>query len=249
MKIGVSTLAINNNELYENLKILEELNIDYIEILLEYPNSNIDTDLLNSFNFTYTVHSPIIDLNIASLNKSIQMTSINEIVKSIGLANSLDSDIVVVHPGSVPFLARNHLDKVLAKCRESLVTLDNYAKDNGVSLAVENMPNIDSFLYKDINELNKLLNNLDMSMTLDIGHGAVTGFSENQMYFDSVKHIHLSDNNHDHDMHYGLGEGSIDFKTIIDIFEKNKYDGIYVIEVNNMESVIKSIEYLKKLNI
>lgn len=247
MKIGVSTLAINNNELYENLKFLEELNIDYVEILQEYPNSNIDFDLLNSFNFHYTIHSPIIDLNIASLNKSIQMASINEIGKSIDLANSLDSDIIVVHPGSVPFLARSYVDKVLVKCRESLITCENYAKDLGVNIAVENMPNIDSFLYKDINELNKLLLNLDIGMTLDVGHAGVNGFLENDMYFDSIKHVHLSDNNHDHDMHYALGEGSIDFKTVIENFEKNNYDGIYVIEVNNKESVLKSLKYLEKL--
>ncbi|WP_225370707.1 sugar phosphate isomerase/epimerase [Methanobrevibacter arboriphilus] len=81
------------------------MDIDYVEILQEYPNSNIDVDLLNSFNFHYTIHSPIIDLNIASLNKSIQMASINEVGKSIDLANSLDSNIVVVHPGSVPFFS------------------------------------------------------------------------------------------------------------------------------------------------
>lgn len=247
MKIGVSTLAINNNELYENLKFLEELNIDYVEILQEYPNSNIDFDLLNSFNFHYTIHSPIIDLNIASLNKSIQMASINEIGKSIDLANSLDSDIIVVHPGSVPFLARDYVDKVLVKCRESLITCENYAKDLGVNIAVENMPNIDGFLYKDINELNKLLINLDIGMTLDVGHAGVNGFLENDMYFDSIKHVHLSDNNHDNDMHYALGEGSIDFKTVIENFEKHNYDGIYVIEVNDKESVLKSLKYLEKL--
>ena len=247
MKIGVSTLAINNNELYENLKFLEELNIDYVKILHEYPNSNIDVDLLNSFNFHYTIHSPIIDLNIASLNKSIQMSSINEVGKSIDLANSLDSDIIVVHPGSVPFLARGYVDKVLVKCRESLITCENYAKDLGVNIAVENMPNIDGFLYKDINELNKLLINLDIGMTLDVGHAGVNNFLENDMYFESIKHVHLSDNNHDHDMHHALGEGSIDFKTVIENFEENNYNGIYVIEVNDKESVLKSLEYLEEL--
>ncbi len=145
------------------------------------------------------------------------------------------------------FLARGYIDKVLVKCRESLITCENYAKDLGVNIAVENMPNIDDFLYKDINELNKLLINLDIGMTLDVGHAGVNGFLENDMYFDSIKHVHLSDNNHDHDMHYALGEGSIDFKAVIKNFEENNYDGIYVIEVNDKESVLKSLEYLEKL--
>ena len=248
MKMGVSTLAVNNQPISENLDFFESLNIEYLEILNEFPNNIIDVDLLNSYNFKYTVHSPIIDLNIASLNKSIQKTSIDEIKKSIDLAKELNSDIVVVHPGTIPFLARPYEKNVLAKCRESLIICGNYARDSGIEIAVENMPNIEGFIYQDINKLNDLLKDLDMYMTLDIGHAATCGFLASQMYFESIKHVHLSDNNHDFDMHYGLGEGSIDFKTTIDIFEKNSYDGVYVIEVNDKDSIIKSIDYLKKLN-
>jgi len=247
MKIGVSTLAINDKNISENLEFLEGLNIEYLEILNEFPNNIIDIDLLNSYDFKYTVHSQIIDLNIASLNKMIQKTSIGEIKKSIDLANELNSDIVAVHPGSIPFLARPYENKVLAKCRESLIVCGNYANDYGINIAIENMPNIEGFIYQDINKLNDLLISIDMSMTLDIAHAATCGFLENQMYFESVKHIHLSDNNHDFDMHYSLGEGSIDFKTAIDIFEKNNYDGVYVIEVNDKQSIVKSIDYLKKI--
>lgn len=247
MKIGVSTLAINDENISKNLGFIEELGVEYVEILNEYPNNAIDIDLLNSYNFTYTVHSPIIDLNIASLNTAIQKTSINEIAKSIDVANELNSDVLVVHPGSIPFLARPYEDKILAKCRESLVICGNYGIDSGVNITVENMPNIESFLYQDIKKLDELLVDLDMAMTLDVGHAATTGFLENQMYFDSIKHIHLSDNNHDNDMHYALGEGSIDFKRIIDIFQKNNYDGIYVIEVNDTDSVVNSIDYLKNI--
>ncbi|RBQ23518.1 endonuclease 4 [Candidatus Methanobinarius endosymbioticus] len=247
MKIGVSTLAINNERIFKNLDFLESLDIDYIEVVNDFPNKDLDVELLNSYDFTYTVHSPIMDINIASLNTNIQRTSINEIGKSIDLANSLDAGIVVVHPGSIPFLARPYEDKVLAKCRESLVICQNYAEDSSVEIAVENMPNIESFLYQDIYKLNDLLSDLDIAMTLDIGHAAGCGFLENKMYIDSVKHIHLSDNNHDHDMHYALGEGSIDFKTALDCFKKNKYDAIYVIEVNDKESVLNSIDYLSEL--
>ena len=248
MKIGVSTLAINNEKISKNLEYLESLKglgIKYIEILNEYPNDIIDIDLLNSLDFNFTLHSPIIDLNISSLSKAIQKTSINEIAKSIDFAVELESELVVVHPGSIPFLARPFEDKVLAKCRESLIICQNYANDCGIDLAIENMPNIPGFLYQDIEKLNDLLMNLDMFMTLDVGHGAVCGYLENEMYFDSIKHIHLSDNNYDNDMHYGLGEGSIDFISVINSFEKKGYDGVYVIEVNDKDSIIKSIDYLK----
>ncbi len=247
MKIGVSSLSIYKENLSKNLEFIERLGVDYFEILNEYPNDIIDINLLNSYDFKFIIHSPIIDVNLSSLNKSIQKTSIKEIMKSIEIANELDSDIVVVHPGNIPFLSRPFEKNVLAKCRESLKICGDYGKDFGVTTAIENMPNIEGFLYQDIAKLDELLQELEMYMTLDIGHAATAGYSEDGIYFESVKHIHLSDNNHDYDMHLPLGEGSIDFKTSIDIFKEKNYDGIYTIEVNDKESVVKSLKYLENL--
>ena len=65
------------------------------------------------------------------------------------------------------------------------------------------------------------------------------------MYFDSIKHIHAHDNNGDDDSHYALGDGSIDLKSIISTFEDKKYNGTYIIEVNEKDWVKKSYNYLK----
>ena len=247
MKIGVSSLSVQKENVLANLEFFESLDIDYFELMTDYPFNVIDIKGLKSYNLKYTVHSPFVDLNPASLNKNVQKVSIAEIKKSIDLARELDSEIVVVHPGRVPFLHKPFEKKVLAKSRESIKICNDYGEDLGVTIAIENMPNIEGFIYQDIYELNKLLEELEMNMTLDVAHAATTGFKESEFYFDSVGHIHLSDNNRDFDDHLALGEGLIDFKTIINNFNKNNYNGIYTIEVNNKESVVKSIEYLKKL--
>lgn len=247
IKIGVSSLSFYQYNISKHLETMENLKIEYLEILNEYPNNNLDIDLLNSYNFKYIIHSPIIDLNLASLNKAIQKTSIEEIKKSVNIANDLNSDIVVVHPGNIPFLSRPFEKNALSKCRESLKICGDYGNDFGVITAIENMPNIDGFLYKDINKLNELLENLDMFMTLDIAHAATAGFMEDEIALKSIKHVHLSDNNRYYDMHMALGEGSIDFKLAIDTLKNNSYDGIYTIEVNDINSVEKSLEYLKNI--
>jgi len=247
MKIGISSLPFYKENILDNLEFIEGLNVNYYEILNEYPNNKIDIDSLNSYNLNYTLHSPVIDLNLASLNKNIQKLSIAEIKKSIDLARELDSKTVVVHPGSIPFLSRSFEKETLAKSRESIKICGDYGKDLGVTVAIENMPKIEGFLYQNIYKLNELLQELEMEMTLDIGHAATAGFKENELYFDSVKHMHLSDNNHEFDEHLSLGEGSIDLKTIVDTFKKNSYDGIYTIEINDKESVVKSLEYLRGL--
>ncbi|MDL2246160.1 sugar phosphate isomerase/epimerase [Methanobrevibacter sp. OttesenSCG-928-K11] len=247
MKIGASTLSIYGEKIEDNLEFFENLNLEYVEILHQYPCEEINLDILNSYNLKYTVHSPILDLNIASLNSTISKCSINDVKKSIDLANNLDSEIVIVHPGIIPFLSRKFEREVYHKTKESIKEIGNYANDLGVIATIENMPNIDGFIYKDIVKLDELLTNLEMSMTLDIGHACTTGFLENQTYFDSIKHIHLSDNFGSDDTHLALGEGSINFKAMIELFESKKYEGIYMIEVNDKNSVEKSLEYLKNL--
>ena len=92
-----------------------------------------------------------------------------------------------------------------------------------------------------------LIRENDLKMCLDIGHANTMNYSSSELYFSIVKHIHLNDNNGDGDTHLALGEGNINIKSIINQYESNNYDGIYIIEVNNKESILKSLEYLKTL--
>lgn len=247
MKIGVSSSACQCKNLQEDLEFAESLKIEYFELLNEYPNDIVDGDLMNSYDLKYTIHSPITDLNLASLNKSIRKASINEIKMSIDLANKLNSDIVVMHPSGLTMLGYPCENKILSKCKDSLEICGKYGKENGVIATVENMPNIPGFIYQNIYKLNDLLIDLDMDMTLDVGHACAAKFKEKELYFESIKHIHLSDNFHNKDLHLGLGQGNINFKEVFDIFKRNSYDGIYILEVNNKKSIINSLDYLNKI--
>ncbi|BBL62261.1 sugar phosphate isomerase [Methanobrevibacter arboriphilus] len=247
MKIGVSSSSIYEKNLQKSLEYAEKLDIKYVEIMNEYPNDSVDVDMMNSYDIKYSIHSPITDLNIASLNKSIQKASINEIKKSIDLANKLDSDIVVIHPSGMTILGYPCEDKILSTCKESLEICGKYGEDNGVMATVENMPNSDWLIHQNIFKLNELLLEINMYMTLDIGHASTMEYKERDLYFDSIKHLHLSDNFLDKDLHLGLGKGKIDFKNIIKVFKKNNYKGKYILEINDKSPIVDSINYLKRL--
>ena len=111
---------------------------------------------------------------------------------------------------------------------------------------IENMPNFESMIYQNIVDLNQLLVENEMHMTLDIGHANHVGYAPEDMIFDSIKHVHVHDNLGDDDSHLPLGEGSIDLKYIINTLESKNYDGIYILEVNDYDSIKKSYEYMKK---
>ena len=246
MKIGASTLAGLHNEITESLEFIENLGLEYAEFVHQFPHDDITADVLDSFNLKYSIHSPFMDVNIASVNNKSRINSINQIKASIDLANKIDCETVVVHPGLMPFLARPFEDKVYEIANASIKEIGDYAKDLGINAAIENMPTFEGMIYKDLERLDKFLTENEMFMTLDIGHANHVGYSANEMYFDSIKHIHAHDNFGDDDSHLALGEGSIDLKYIIKEFESKNYDGIYMIEVNDNDSIKKSFEYMKE---
>ncbi len=247
MKIGASTLAGIETTLEETLEFIENLGIDYAELVHQFPSENIDADILESYNLKYSIHSPFMDVNIAALQDKSRLNSIKQIKDSINLANKINAEAVVIHPGLAPFLANKYfLDKVYETANNSIKELGEYGRDLGVLVTIENMPTFDGMLYNNMEDLHNLLTSLDMSMTLDIGHANHSGYSPDQMIFDSIKHIHIHDNFGDEDAHLALGEGSIELKYIVNSLEGKNYDGIYIIEVNDYDSIKNSYEYMKK---
>ncbi len=247
MKIGASSLAGIEYPLEDTLEFIESLGLEYVELVHQFPSEYLDVDTLESYNLKYTIHAPFMDVNIASVQEKSRLNSIEQIKESIDLANEIDCEAIVVHPGLTSFLPNKYFpDKVIEAANGSIKELGEYSEDAGVLTTIENMPNFPSMVYQNMEELNELLVSLDMSMTLDIGHANHVGYSPEAMIFDSIKHVHAHDNFGDDDAHLALGEGSIELNTIINTLEKNNYKGIYIIEVNDFDSIKKSYEYMKK---
>ena len=229
------------------MEYIENLGLEYAELVHQFPCENIDTELLESFNLKYSIHAPFMDINIAALQEKSRINSIEQIKDSIDLANKINAEAVVVHPGLASFLVNKYfLDDVYKTANESIKEIGEYSDNLGVLTTIENMPTFEAMIYKNIEQLDELLNSLDMGMTLDIGHANHVGYSPEGMIFDSIKHIHAHDNYGDDDAHLALGEGSIDLKRIINNLEEKNYDGIYIIEVNDYDSIKKSYDYMKK---
>ena len=247
MKIGASTLAGIEFELEKTLDFIENLGIEYAELVHQYPAEFIDSEILESYSLKYSIHAPFMDVNIASPQEQSRLNSIAQIKSSIDLANEINAEAVVVHPGLISFLANKYFKKeVYEFANQSIKEIGDYAKNLGVMATIENMPNFESMIYQNIVDLNQLLVENEMHMTLDIGHANHVGYAPDEMIFDSIKHVHVHDNLGDDDSHLPLGEGSIDLKYIINTLESKNYDGIYILEVNDYDSIKKSYEYMKK---
>ena len=171
MKIGASTLAGIEYELEDTLEFIENLGLEYAELVHQYPFEQIDPDILESYNLKYSMHAPFMDINIASLQEKSRLSSIEQIKSSIDLANKIDAEAVVVHPGLIPFLANKYFkDRVYETTNNSIKQLGDYGKDLGVLTTIENMPTFEGMIYQNLKDLDEILTTYDMAMTLDIGH-------------------------------------------------------------------------------
>ncbi|MCE5213235.1 MAG: sugar phosphate isomerase/epimerase [Methanobacterium sp.] len=253
MKISVSTLPFYPQPLEDILNYLTELNVGNCEIINEYPHHSFDLDLINSYEINFSIHAPLSDVNLASHNKTIRDSSVCEVKKSMDLASQLGSDIVVVHPGQMPILGRKLTEKIFRYNRESLKECAAYSQEVGVLMCVENMPDIEGLLFKDLDELESLILDLDAYITLDVGHAHNNRFSvEDMIKYSRIKHIHLSDNDGSYDSHQALGKiddgRGIDFKSLFNGLKEIKYDGILVVEVEEPAAVKDSLLYLENIN-
>ncbi|MEN6328905.1 MAG: sugar phosphate isomerase/epimerase family protein [Methanobacteriaceae archaeon] len=248
MKIGVSTLALYPEKLEKILGRLEELKVDYCEIINDYPYHQVGSDDLESFNIKTTIHAPLSDINLASHNQAIRKASIQQMKHSMDLARSLDAEVVVVHPGQMPILGRDLEETILGYNQASLAECAGYATDCGITMCVENMPCIDGLLFQDLDELDRLVRNVDAHITLDVGHAHNNSIPTTKMLKSSrVRHIHLSDNDGSFDQHQALGSADIDFKSLIHDLQKINYRGILVVEVKDAADVEPSLSYLQSL--
>jgi len=248
MKIGVSTLALFPMSLEDILDYLKNIHIEYVELIKEYPYDFIDPELVNSYDFKTSVHAPLSDINLASSNHSIRKASVQEIKNSMDLAVKIDAPVVVVHPGHMAFLARKFKEKIMINSLNSLRECSEYAEERGIKMCVENMPEMEGMLCKDLDELHNLTKEIDAYMTLDVGHAYNMGLSiGNMLKYDNLEHIHLSDNDGSFDNHDAIGSKNIDFHSLFNGLKKINFHGICVIEVKQQDEILESLNYINKL--
>ena len=250
MKISVSTLGLSPKPLADVLACLEDRGVKYCEVINEYPYNEINRDVVDSYDVKISVHSPLSDINIASYNSTMRRSSVSQIKNSIDLAATIEPGIVVVHPGQIPILGKEFEDKILENSIKSLEECSKYASDSGVMLCVENMPDIEGLLCKDLNQLHEIVEDLETFMTLDVGHAYNMKVPVSEMLISPrIKHIHLSDNDGSFDNHNAIGSASIDFKFLFKELRRIGYNGILVVEVKDPEAVIESLDFLEKNNL
>ena len=191
-------------------------------------------------------YSPLSDINIGSLNPALREASLNEVLLAIGCCRRMDIDLITVHPGFISPLGQLDRGSVMNETRRSIVALDRAGAENGVVVALENMPRMPITTCTEPNELLSLLEGTSLGICFDIGHAHTNGNID-----DFVKHrsrfanVHIHDNDGSSDQHLTIGEGRIDFERVL--ARMSGYQHRYVIEARKIEGAPLSQARLKKL--
>ncbi len=229
-------------------------------------------ETLESFGFESSVHAPIWDINLASHIAGFRRVSIKQVKWSMDLARNLGSRLVTLHPGHMPpypFIPslresgkKNFLD--------SLQTLLDYSAETGVPIGLENLPLGLSFCYT-LDELIDYVNSFEnLRVTLDVPHAYVIGKflqlvdkkkaatpPEDEIaeairkLGNRIINIHLHDNDGSWDQHKVPGEGTINFKPIVEAMKEINYNHLITLEIwgskDPDKTAMRAINVVKEL--
>jgi len=203
-----------------------------------------------SYNMKFSVHAPISDVNIASLNERIRESSTLEIIAAMEHAIELNSDTVTFHPGLLSVIVSGQEKKSMEKAKRSIRTIDRIMNEFGVIAALENLPQMPAFGFmigKTAKDMAELVEGTEMKICFDIGHANTVNQIDDiiDMLGDRIVNIHIHDNTGSNDDHMTIGDGNIDFKKVLS--KLSKYKGRHIIESRSLESAVTSRERLKDL--
>jgi len=145
MPLGISTLC-TFGQTYKRLNEYSASRTPLIEVLDDWgerisrDRAKLLLQLASSYGTKFTVHSPILDMNIASANPRVRSLSVRQVKESIDHAVSIGASLVVVHPGSSSPVDEQCRGAQWERNVASLREIASYAADSGIVAAIENMP-------------------------------------------------------------------------------------------------------------
>jgi len=194
-----------------------------------------------------TIHLPYSDLNLASLNQAIWEETVRQMKACLSLASDF-ARLAVVHPGHLSPLGKQLPDAAWEQNILGIQHICDHAADLDMTVAVENMVNIESLLGRVPSEIAGIMETVDRSnlgFVLDVGHANTNGNVEDFLKMkDQVIHAHIHDNHGERDEHLPIGSGTVNWRRVMQTF--NGYSGRFVTESRSLVQGQESLQRLKK---
>lgn len=191
------------------------------------------TSLSRSRGLTFSIHGPICDLNLATLNSEMRPHVLRRMERSLRHSAALGARSWVLHPGTHGALSWVHRGKDWSINEYNLRGLRNLGRKLGVEVTLENIAAGNAILGRTGDFLH-LYNEWPQAprITLDVGHSHVR--RETDQYLAKlgkrIGHVHAHDNKGDFDTHLAIGSGTIHWKELLRSLLETGFSGDIIVE-------------------
>ena len=255
-KIGVSMLHTLGEPFSTMVKQLDKVETEFVEIVddglhtLNKRRVKALNETAQSHGFKYTLHCPFADINIASPSKPMLNASLKRLTKSMAYAAQLNVELWVLHPGLITGITMFYPGTDWTQNVKSIRALHKTAKENGLRIAIENLPKKYGSIMKtpeDFSRLYKETGLTDIGIVLDTGHANLETQTEPFLTQlpDKIFELHLSDNMGEQDQHLGIGYGKIDWQNFAQNLKRINFAGTVMVE--SVYNVPESLTKLRQL--
>ncbi len=232
----------------------KNLGFDYVEIGIEMPafltyNKYSILKSLRKFKNPPVGHTTWW-YDLGSIFESVKLGWVEQAKNDMMTANLLGikllnfhflvlSKFLLLNKKSMKIISENYV--------KSLKELSGFAKEKNITIMLENGE--EKFEY-----YKYVLDRVPaVKVHLDIGHAFISGGMNNIERFiyyfrNRIEHIHIHDNHGKTDEHLALGKGNINWKKVVNMLKKTKYDKTITFEVFKTDKdLIRSREYFRRL--
>jgi sugar phosphate isomerase/epimerase len=200
----------------------------------------------DSFGMHFQVHAPLSDVNIGSVHEPMRQAALNEIKQTVAMCHQLEISLVTVHPGFVQGIAFLDRSRALEKTKASIKEIASFAKDQGVAVAVENMPANINATCTQAKELLEAIDGADVGICFDMGHANTSRQIDEMLGLSSrFTNVHLHNNAGQWDQHNRVDDGTADLDKVLSTL-KRSYRGNIIIESTDLESGAESKRVLER---
>jgi sugar phosphate isomerase/epimerase len=194
------------------------------------------------------LHAPFMDLAPGSPDPSVLALTRERFDRMVELAAAFEAKGVVFHAGydrrRYGFMKKSWIEKAI----ETWSPLARAFRKTGTSLVLEN---VYEHSPDDLLDLFKALESDEVGFCLDTGHQAA--FSDAsldrwvQVLGPYLSQLHLHDNRGEEDEHLALGQGNIDFQSLLRALKTTiRRPMAFTLEPHKENDLMPSIEYLEK---
>ncbi len=253
--VGLSMLFCLGEPFTGLYQRLQEVTVQYVELIddgwhrLDRERVRKLKEIGESQNLTYTLHAPFANINIATPAEDMRNFILKRLEKSIAFAQQLECQLMVMHPGLRTGISWFYPGLDWKTNIVSVQKLLKLSREYGVKIAIENCPELYGFLVNSVEQFSRFFDELgeNVGLVLDLGHSNINGQTHTlvETLGKKIVHIHAHDNDGKHDLHLGVGDGTVDWQRFAQDIKKTTFKGLAMVE--SYTNVKESIKTLQKL--